>query len=1034
MRFDTEQVLVLILVFSWFVGMVVLRTIGNKAFRIIAAERRSRELAELARLFEKGRDWDKERVRRLFSSYHELRQAIILPAKEREEILRIADAPRIEKRMLRALHSRSRIARMEAASSLALIASDGARKALEARLPAERDHPVRLHIANALADIGDIRSIPCMVESLVGSHRWYRSKVNMLIASFGEGMADAVRGYFWRTDVEIRELLVDIAGTCVCEELRDYLVDLLDAALVRRAAGDQESCVGPSRCCAHCVNGLRELPDGDRYCTVKSKNMHPDEICPKFVLKVSSIDADSYFHRVLVKAAESLAKNYYASLDDPRFYENPDEEIAAVAIRSLGNHADEHHVEKLLELLHSEKTAPAAKQGLSRILSRHHRHLGIVTREFSLSFGASRRHIADVLGARMEYFTHQLAGHHADESSAIIRQVLAQGNVSEFVELLKRNRDIDLDNAMVDLVRGEIAHNETLRRECALYLDDRHLERCGIARMQVAPLPREIPKEPALTRTLWALLAFALLLFPSIYAVRHFGELAVVPFVQQLKTFIVDFNTQFAYYSMAVNLTYLLLVILSSIRVGASTRLWNLKTMTMLFKPEMLPSISIIAPAYNEEKTIIESSSSLLNLKYPDYELVIVNDGSRDGTLQKLIDHYGLERADYAYQKRLKHRQIRGIYTNPILPRLVVVDKENGGKADSLNAGINVSSREYFCGIDADSLLEPDALLKVASLTLDSGIETPAMGGNVFPINGCTVDHGKLESISLPENRVARLQTIEYLRAFMCGRLGWAQLNSLLIISGAFGLFRKERVISIGGYLTANERFKKDTVGEDMELVVRIARMMRERKLKYLIGYAYNANCWTEVPESLNVLHRQRDRWHRGLIDILYFHRKLLFNPGYGRMGMLGMPYFFIFELLGPLFEIQGYAMVGLAMFFGLMSNKLALLLFFSTILMGILISMSSILISERNTTYFNYRDSFRMLWMAFAENFGPRQVFSFWRVLGFFSAMKSTAGWGKMERKGFSRGAPPPGAASPGKADAAEKAAVPTATAGGAA
>lgn len=867
---------------------------------------------------------------------------------------------------------------------------------------------MRLHIANALADIGDVRSIPCMVDSLIGSHRWYRSKVNMLIASFGEGMSDILRGYFWRDEIEIRELLVDVAGVCICGELQDYLVDMLDAAIVRSASAAEDSCAGPSRCCAHCAHGMQELPDGNRRCALRSRIMRPDDICARFVLKVSSIDADSYFHGVLVKAAEALEKNYYPALDDPRFYDSSDEQIAAVAIRSLGHHADERHVVKLLEFLHSEKTAGPAKEGLSRILSRHHRHLGIVTGEFGVSFGASRRHIAEVLGARMEYFTHQLAGHHGEEAAAIIRQVLAQGNVSEFVEILKRNRDIDLDNAMVELVIAEIPSNAILRKECALYLDDRHLARCGMERMEIPPVPRETPSEPGLTRTLWALLAFAILLFPAIYVIRHFREVPVLPFIQQLKTFIVDFNTQFAYYSIMVNVTYLLLVVLSSMRVGASTRLWNLKTMTMLFKPNMLPSISIIAPAYNEEKTIIESSSSLLNLKYPDYELVIVNDGSRDGTLQKLVEHYGLERADYFFQKRLKHRQIRGIYVNPILPRLVVVDKENGGKADSLNAGINVSSREYFCGIDADSLLEPDALLKVASLTLDSGIETPAMGGNVFPINGCQVDRGKLESISLPENRVARLQTIEYLRAFMCGRLGWAQLNSLLIISGAFGLFRKERVISIGGYLTANERFKKDTVGEDMELVVRIARMMRERKLKYLIGYAYNANCWTEVPETLKVLHRQRDRWHRGLIDILYFHRKLLFNPAYGRMGMLGMPYFFIFELLGPLFEIQGYIMVGLAMVFGLMSTKLALLLFFSTILMGILISMSSILISERNSSYFNYRDTFRMLWMAFAENFGPRQVFSFWRVLGFFSAMKSIAGWGKMERKGFSRGPAP--------------------------
>lgn len=190
-----------------------------------------------------------------------------------------------------------------------------------------------------------------------------------------------------------------------------------------------------------------------------------------------------------------------------------------------------------------------------------------------------------------------------------------------------------------------------------------------------------------------------------------------------------------------------------------------------------------------------------------------------------------------------------------------------------------------------------------------------------------------------------------------------------------------------------------------MELVVRIARLMRKKKQKFRIGYAYNANCWTEVPESIKILKRQRDRWHRGLIDIMFFHRKLLFNPAFGTMGLVAMPYFLIFEMIGPLFEIQGYFMVLIAAIFGLISAKLALLLFTATILLGILISMSSILIAERQVSYFNYKDTLKLLAMAFLENFGPRQVFSMWRVLGYFSAMKKPKGWGIMERKGFAQG-----------------------------
>ena len=285
---------------------------------------------------------------------------------------------------------------------------------------------------------------------------------------------------------------------------------------------------------------------------------------------------------------------------------------------------------------------------------------------------------------------------------------------------------------------------------------------------------------------------------------------------------------------------------------------------------------------------------------------------------------------------------------------------------------------------------------------LDEGVETPALGGNIFPVNGCAIERGQIVNIQIPKNSLARFQTIEYMRAFMAGRLGWAKINSLLIISGAFGLFRKERAIRVGGYLTSRGKYAKDTVGEDMELIVRINRQMREIGLKYRIRYAYNANCWTEVPEDLQSLKRQRYRWHRGLIEILTFHKRMLFNLRYGRIGLLAMPYFLIFEMFGPLIEIQGYLMVFIALIIGILNAEVALLLFISTILMGILISLSSLFIAEKDIKYFRWKDLVILLAYAILENFGPRQLFSLWRVGGTINMLKKPTGWGKPERKGF--------------------------------
>ena len=321
---------------------------------------------------------------------------------------------------------------------------------------------------------------------------------------------------------------------------------------------------------------------------------------------------------------------------------------------------------------------------------------------------------------------------------------------------------------------------------------------------------------------------------------------------------------------------------------------------------------------------------------------------------------------DRIYSKPLETKPVKGLYINADIPKLIVVDKVNGGKADALNTGINIASKEYICSIDSDSILEDDALLKLVSVVIDEDVETPALGGNVFPVNGCTVDRGVIQEKHVPKSWVGKFQTVEYIRAFMAGRLGWSYINNLLIISGAFGLFRKERGINVGGYLTSSGEFGKDTVGEDMEIVVRISKRMREMKKKYRIRYAFNANCWTEVPEDLQTLKKQRYRWQRGLIELMYFHKKMIFNFRYKSTGLLSMPYYFIFEVMGPIFEVQGYIAIVLAIILGVMYWDIAILLFVSVIMTGTLVSISSLIIAEHSGKMFGARDTMRLFILCF--------------------------------------------------------------------
>ncbi|MBX3651965.1 MAG: glycosyltransferase family 2 protein [Burkholderiales bacterium] len=405
------------------------------------------------------------------------------------------------------------------------------------------------------------------------------------------------------------------------------------------------------------------------------------------------------------------------------------------------------------------------------------------------------------------------------------------------------------------------------------------------------------------------------------------------------------------------------------------------------------PPVSVIVPAYNEEATIAGSVRSMLQLNYPDYEVIVVNDGSKDGTMAALRREFSLLPFPEAYWQRLPAQPVRGIYRSTTHPSLRVIDKENGGKADALNAGINASRYPLFCGVDADSVLERDSLKRVVEPFLEDP-RTIASGGTVRIANGCSVDNGFLASVGLPRNPLALLQIVEYLRAFLFGRMGWSPLNAVLIISGAFGLFRKDVVVAAGGY-------RRDTVGEDMELVVRLHRLHRMKRIPYRIVFVPDPICWTEAPESLRVLKNQRVRWQRGLSESLTMNLGLLFHPRGGAAGWLAFPFMAIFEWLGPLIEVAGYLFMICAFVLGMVSGEA----FFTFLLVafgfGLVLSVSSLLLEEMSFHIYPKPGQVAvLLLMVVVENFGYRQLNSLWRLWGLLLWMaRSKARWGEMTR-----------------------------------
>jgi cellulose synthase/poly-beta-1,6-N-acetylglucosamine synthase-like glycosyltransferase len=419
-----------------------------------------------------------------------------------------------------------------------------------------------------------------------------------------------------------------------------------------------------------------------------------------------------------------------------------------------------------------------------------------------------------------------------------------------------------------------------------------------------------------------------------------------------------------------------------------------------LLVTEFSPTVSLLAPAYNEEATIVENVRSLLNIHYDKLEIIIINDGSKDNTLKKVIDQYDMVLSEEYINCEIDTKEIRGIYrsTLPVYSRLIVVDKVNGGKADALNVGINVSTGRYIVCIDVDCILEQDAIIKLMKPFLEPGKKRVIATGGVIRIaNSCVVRNGMLEEVRLPKNMIARMQTLEYIRSFLLARMAWARMDGLLLISGAFGAFDREIVIKAGGYNHA-------TVGEDMELVVRMRRYMHENKLDYTVSYIPDPLCWTEVPSDFKILGRQRNRWMRGTIETLQLHRKMFFNPKYGILGMLSYPYWFFFELMAPVVETIGMVFFLVLAVLGLMNWTFFFLLLLFILCFGFLYSLFAILMEV--ATYNEYKKDKAVLRLMVAALLEPLifHPFVVWSsIRGIIDLLRKKKSWGDMTRKGFS-------------------------------
>ena len=877
-----------------------------------------------------------------FDAFIEAETQVLIDPEVRARVVSDLMETKFCRKQFKRINSRNNIKRKMACFYLSALQDDGARKAIKQRLLKEKNESVRFYLLYALKDVLDQDVVTHIIQTMKGASPIYRRWIYTLLSNDFNHVKPYLSPYTDDFTPEIMHFMLYLAKHHRDVFLKDYALQVFD-----------------------------------------------------------EFTHDFEAQRL---ALEALATTHPEEIAQEKYFKHPNKQIKGYAVLASSNILSTEMVDFLLTSMDGSEFDKQGINALSRITFESKTMLVHVLKSYPqyLDKKPAREAIVRALSHRIDYLMLKVASDDDQHITPIIEDMLELHIVEDFIDFMNRNKDLKIEKKMLNIIKKAMVADKHVMDEFSIYLKQDILIKMGMMKKTPPMAVREkAPKEKHKTRFVIRNVLLGLMVMPLIFLIKN-GRLLITG-VESLFVFIVvEFNYYLVFYFVMLNTIYFVLLLYSLKGAKERLDLWRIKKQTLLFEHDLLPSISIIAPAYNEEKSIVESVTSLLNLKYPKYEVIVINDGSKDNTISVLIEHFDLERKHPFFKQPIPTKGLRGVYVNKHIPNLIVVDKVNGGKADALNMGINVAKHDYVCGIDADSLLEEEALLKLISVTLDDSVPHIALGGNIVPVNGCIVDQGKIERRGLGKKTLVRFQSLEYLRAFTSGRIGWSKIKSLLIVSGAFGLFERKALIATGGYLTISGKLKKDTVGEDMELVVRLTVQALEKKQNYRVEYVHHANCYTELPSDFGSLLKQRNRWQRGLIDILSYHRHMLFNPAYKQPGIIAFPYFFLFEMIGPFIEVVGYAALITGAILGLLNLNIFMLLFTAGIGYGIVISLFSLLIAERRLVLYSNKETAIMIFYAILENFGYRQIMSIHRTVATLKSLNESGAWGSQKRQGF--------------------------------
>jgi len=861
---------------------------------------------------------------------------------QKKRVIRFLRKKKLDLYFIRQISSLSSYRRGRAAHYLGYLGGEPAAAALEKQLQKEKKENVKLYLIYAVCLIDNTECIPAVISAIRGTSSQFVKRTAGIMSAFPS-----------------------------------FLITLF-----------------------YKVSDKKD-PDFIRFIT-ETAYISPFRIFPQFL---SGVFLDTAYPQDVRKTAFACLMDSYPEFLDPAgFIDYENDEFERIAIEALGRKPEKKNADILLRKAIGDKNSEYILAALSSMVQFSDQIFFYILDLFNSESDRERQRLfARILSVRFEYFLPGLSeSEHGND--LIIQELIESGKTSSLISFMNENSDVKIENRLVSIILNELAENKIVSGDFQINLKDTILQKLGL---EVLSHPENDGKKriEKIKRLPLSILLAGIIMIPVLFFIHIYISLPSLSFKTVSAVYINKFLLCFGFYALFLDVFYFILAFLSFTGSVRERNAFSQKNDSFLFLPYMLPSVSILTPAFCEQETIIENVESLLNINYPDFEVIVINDGSTDKTLETLISYFDLKRLDVVYEQTLQTKKIRGIYKNKLIPELTVIDKVNGGKADSLNAGVNLASKEYVLGTDSDCILERNSLLKMTAPFIDEPNIVIASGGSIIPANGCVVESGAIVECHIPRGFTPKLQTLEYFRAFMTGRLGWAKLKTLMIISGAFGLFRKQEVSEVHGYLTSEEKYARDTVGEDMEILIRLVRNSRERKIPYSVLYSSQSAAWTEIPGSLKILKRQRDRWQRGLIDILLFHHKMFCNPKYGSHGMFGFPYYLIVEIIGPWFQLFSMILFAAGLIAGIISADVVLFVLAADFIIGFTLTTLSLAIGNAGKDTFPAKEQFGLLFYSFIEVLGFRFVISFFRITGYISALRNVTGWNKFGRKGFMKG-----------------------------